>query len=73
MNNLLEQALKRADAAEVFIRTTRSTQISSLGDEVTAADTQDRHEVLLRLGVGQQVGSAVASSLEDVGVVDRAL
>lgn len=73
MNNLLEKALKRADAAEVFLRTTRPTQISSLGDAVTAADTQDRHEVLLRLGVGRQVGSAVASSLDDVGVVDRAL
>lgn len=73
MKNMLEKALRRAEAAEVFLRTTKFTQVSSLGDEVTAADTQDRQEVLLRLAAGGKIGSAAASSQEDIGLVDRAL
>lgn len=70
---LLELALKSADEAEIYVRESKSTQLSCLNREVTAADVQDKQEIFLRLSSGGRIGSAVTTSFADEGVVKRAM
>lgn len=73
MKNLLENALEICDSAEVYLRKVSSTSVSMLMDEIQGIESEKKTEVSLRIVKDGKMGAAIATSLDDETIIERAL
>lgn len=73
MKSLLEKALKVCDHAEVYQREIFKTATSINQGEMDAIESEKKTEISLRIVKGDGMGSAIATSLDDETIIERAL
>jgi len=73
MKTLLEKALKVCDSAEVYYREVFSTNLSILTGEMQGIESEKKTEISLRIVKNNQMGAAIATSLDDDSIITRAL
>lgn len=73
MKTLLEKILKVCDHAEVYSRIVFSTSVSVQAGEMQGIESEKKTEIAIRIVKGDKMGAAVATSLDDETIVDRAL
>jgi PmbA protein len=73
MNTLLNEALKVADACDVYVREVESTSVSMSKGVLKQIQTEKKTEVALRLVKDGLIGSAVATDIQDDSLIQRAL
>ncbi len=73
MQNLLNRALKVADAGEVYKRDVKTASVSLKMGKLKDIQGEKKCEVSLRINKGDRMGFAVSNSLEDETIVERAL
>ena len=73
MRKLLENALKVCDSAEVYMRKVSSTSVSMLMGELQGIEGEKKTEVSLRIVKDGKMGAAIATSVDDETIIERAL
>lgn len=73
MKQILERALKVAEKAEVYKRKVESTYIGLSNGNIKAIQSEKQTEVSLRIVKEGNMGTAIASTLEDETLIDRAM
>ena len=73
MKTLLEKALKHCDSAEVYYREVFGTNLSILMDEMQGIESEKKTEISLRVVKNNKMGAAIATSLDDETIIERAL
>ncbi|MBM7562134.1 TldD/PmbA family protein [Fusibacter tunisiensis] len=73
MKTLLNKALEVCDAVEIYRRTVSNVSVDMKFSEIQSVDSSLKTEIALRLIKGNQMGTAVATSLEDETLIERAL
>lgn len=73
MKALLEKILKVCDHAEVYSRVLFSTLVSVQAGEMQGIESEKKTEIAIRIVKGDKMGAAVATSLDDVSIIERAL
>ncbi len=73
MREILEGALKVCDSAEVYYREILSTTVSIERGKIQEILSNKKNEVSLRIVKDGNMGTAVATSLEDETLIERAL
>jgi PmbA protein len=73
MKTLLEKILEVCDHAEVYSRDVFSTSVSVQAGEIQGIESEKKTEVAIRITKGDKMGAAVATSLDDETIIERAL
>ncbi len=73
MKSILENALKVSDSAEVYYREGFSTTVSIERGKIKEILSNKKNEVSLRIVKNGNMGTAVATSIEDETLIERAL
>lgn len=73
MKTLLEKILKVCDHAEVYSRVVFSTSVSVQAGEMQGIESEKKTEIAIRIVKGDKMGAAVATSLEDESIIERAI
>ncbi len=73
MKTLLEKVLRVCDHAEVYSRVVFSTSVSVQSGEMQGIESEKKTEVAIRIVKGDKMGAAVATSLEDESIIERAM
>ncbi|GAB6109716.1 TldD/PmbA family protein [Fusibacter bizertensis] len=73
MKKLLENALKVCDSAEVYLRKVSSSSVSMLMGELKNIASEKKTEVSLRIVKEGKMGAAIATSIDDETIIERAL
>ena len=73
MKTLLEKILKVCDHAEVYSRVVFSTSVSVRAGEMQGIESEKKTEIAIRIVKDDKMGAAVATSLDDESIIERAL
>lgn len=73
MHPILENALKQADKAELFIRESWCTDVVVTAGKVESIDNKKQLEIALRVIKSGKMGTAIATQLDDDTLVERAM
>ncbi|EYE87838.1 hypothetical protein Q428_11025 [Fervidicella metallireducens AeB] len=73
MRNLLDKALKKCDAAELFKKEEYQLSLGLIQGKVQGVTGKNTTEIALRLIKDNNMGSAVSTSTNDESIIDRAL
>lgn len=73
MKQLLERALKISDSAEVYYREIFSTSVSIKMGKMKNIESEKKTEISLRIVKDGNMGTSVATSLDDETLIERAL
>lgn len=73
MKNILNKALEVADSAEIYKRDIFSTSVDLVLGSIQSIESEKKTEISLKIIKDGKAGMAVATSLEDETLVERAL
>lgn len=73
MKHLLDKALTVADHAEVYLREVLSSSVSVKAGKMQDIDSEKKTEISLRIVKDGNMGTAIATSLDDETLIERAL
>ncbi|WP_350344643.1 TldD/PmbA family protein [Proteinivorax tanatarense] len=73
MKKLLSKALEVAEQAEVYVREISSNSVNIKLDELKEVNSKKKTEISLRIVKDGNMGTAVATSLDDETIIDRAV
>lgn len=73
MKTLLNEALKVADACDVYVREIESTSIAMTKGVLKQIQSEKKTEIALRIVKNGLIGTAVSTDLKDSTLIDRAI